>query len=71
MTFKEAPKDLSTLALEGVSNLRGDSEVVRFDYRGDMGILIGRLAGFGVRDFVAEPASLREAFFEVYAGEQR
>jgi hypothetical protein len=36
-----------------------------------MDILIARLAGLGVRDFVAEPASLREAFFEVYAGEGR
>jgi ABC-2 type transport system ATP-binding protein len=71
VTFKEPPDDLSALDLEGVSHLRGDSEVVRFDYRGDMDILIARLAGLGVRDFVAEPASLREAFFEVYAGEGR
>ena len=71
VTFKDPPIDLSVLDLEGVSHLRGDSVVVRFDYRGDMDILIARLAGLGVGDFVAEPASLREAFFEVYAGGKR
>src|SRR5919106_3452879 len=71
VTFNDPPDDLSVLDLEGVSRLRGDSEVVRFDYRGDMDILIARLAGLGVGDFVAEPASLREAFFEVYTGEER
>jgi ABC-2 type transport system ATP-binding protein len=71
VTFKRPLDEPSVLDLAGVSHLRGDSEVVHFDYRGDMNVLIDRLSGLGVRDFLAEPASLREAFFEVYAGEQK
>jgi hypothetical protein len=59
------------LDLQGVSHLRGDSKLVHFDYRGDMNGLIDRLSGLGVHDFLAEPASLREAFFEVYGAEQK
>jgi beta-exotoxin I transport system ATP-binding protein len=71
VSFKHSLDDLSVLDLEGVSHLRGDSKVVRFDYRGDMNDLIDRLSGLGVHDFLAEPASLREAFFEVYGTEQK
>ena len=70
VTFKRPVTDLSVVGVAGVSRLRGDSRVVHFDYRGDMHALIDRLSGLGVEDFLAEPASLREAFFEVYEGEQ-
>jgi ABC-2 type transport system ATP-binding protein len=70
VTFKRPVTDLSVVEVAGVSRLRGDSRVARFDYRGDMHALIDRLSGLGVEDFLAEPASLREAFFEVYEGEQ-
>lgn len=69
-TLKRPPERLSVLDLEGVSKLRGDSRMIRFDYRGDMQALIARLSEFGIEDFLAEPASLREAFFEVYGGEE-
>jgi ABC-2 type transport system ATP-binding protein len=71
VSFKHPLDDLSVLDLEGVSHLRGDSKVVHFDYRGDMNGLIDRLSRLGVHDFLAEPASLREAFFEVYGREQK
>jgi ABC-2 type transport system ATP-binding protein len=68
--FKRPATDVSVLEVPGLSRLRGDSTVVHFDYRGDMDALIDRLSAFGIEDFLAEPASLREAFFEVYGGEQ-
>jgi len=69
-TFKAPVDDVSALDLPGVSRLGGDSKIVHFDYRGDMEDLLKRLTELGIEDFMAEPASLREAFFEVYGGEQ-
>ncbi|MGH2747661.1 MAG: ABC transporter ATP-binding protein [Actinomycetota bacterium] len=70
VTFKQPVTDLSVLEVAGVARLRGDSRVVHFDYQGDMHALIDRLSDLGVEDFLAEPASLREAFFAVYEEEQ-
>ena len=70
VTLRDPASDNSTLELPGVSQVRGDGRIVHFDYRGDMQPLLDRLAKLGVEDFLAEPASLREAFFEVYGREQ-
>lgn len=70
VTLKDPSVDRAAFELPGVSELRGDDRIVHFDYRGDMQPLLDRLAGVGVEDFLAEPASLREAFFEVYGREQ-
>jgi ABC-2 type transport system ATP-binding protein len=70
VTLKDPSVDRADFELPGVSELRGDGRIVHFDYRGDMQPLLDRLASVGVEDFLAEPASLREAFFEVYGREQ-
>jgi ABC-2 type transport system ATP-binding protein len=70
VTLKELGADRSALDLPGVSRVRDDDPVLHFDYRGDMQPLLDRLAKLGVEDFLAEPASLREAFFEVYGREE-
>lgn len=71
VTFKQPLFDFSRLDVAGITQLRGDSKAVHFDYRGDMQVLINRLSELGVKDFLAEPASLQEAFFEVYQEEQK
>lgn len=70
VTLKDPAADLSAFELPGVSGVRGDERIVHFDYRGDMHPLLERLSTLGVEDFLAEPATLREAFFEVYGQEQ-
>jgi ABC-2 type transport system ATP-binding protein len=70
VTLKDLAADRSALELPGVSSVRGDERIVHFDYRGDMQPLLDRLSKLGVEDFLAEPASLREAFFEVYGREE-
>ena len=71
VTLRNRAADHSSLELPGVSEVRGDGRIVHFDYRGEMQALLDRLAKLGVEDFLAEPASLREAFFEVYGREQK
>jgi ABC-2 type transport system ATP-binding protein len=61
--------DRSLLEIPGVSALDGDGNRFRFEFRGDMEPLIRVLAGLPVQDFLSEPESLAEAFFEVYQGE--
>jgi hypothetical protein len=70
VTLKDPSVDRAAFQLPGVSELRGDDRILHFDYRGDMQQLLDRLVTVGVEDFLAEPASLREAFFEVYGREQ-
>ena len=52
--------------LAGVSNLRADGRVVRFDHHGDVRALIAYLSSIRVEDVLIEPETLLEAFFEVY-----
>ena len=67
--LKEPLSDRSRLSLPGVSAFEGDGTRFRFEYRGDMQPLIEVLATLPVQEFLAEPESLAEAFFEVYGGE--
>ncbi len=58
----------SALAAAGASELTGEGQVWRFDVQGAMGPVIRALACFAIRDFLAEPERLEEAFFDVYEG---
>ena len=69
VVLKEPLSDPSRLSLPGVSAFEGDETRFRFEYRGDMQPLIQVLATLPVQEFLAEPESLAEAFFEVYGGE--
>jgi ABC-2 type transport system ATP-binding protein len=69
VVLREPLADRGRLEIPGVSALDGDGTRFRFEYRGDMGSLIQVLAGLPVQDFLAEPESLAEAFFEVYQGD--
>jgi ABC-2 type transport system ATP-binding protein len=68
VVLKEPLTDPSRLSLPGVSGFEGDGTRFRFEYRGDMQPLIQVLAALPVQEFLAEPESLAEAFFEVYGG---
>jgi ABC-2 type transport system ATP-binding protein len=59
------------LDIEGVSEQvwNGEATHVRFEFRGDMAPLMDRLAGAHVLEFLSEPESLADAFFEIYGGE--
>jgi ABC-2 type transport system ATP-binding protein len=69
VVLKDPHSDASRLSLPGVSSFEGDGTRFRFEYRGDMEPLIQVLATLPVQEFLAEPESLAEAFFEVYGGE--
>ncbi len=61
----QPPADL--LELEGVTHLVRTGELhMRFEFRGDMGPLIRSLARAEVLEFLAEPESLADAFFDIY-----
>jgi ABC-2 type transport system ATP-binding protein len=68
LQLKEPLADRSVLAVAGLTDLEGDGTSFRFSFRGDMEPLVRALAALPVRDFVAEPERLSEAFFEVYEG---
>ena len=70
VVLKEPLSDPSRLSLPGVSAFEGDGTRFRFEYRGDMQPLIQVLATLPVQEFLAEPESLTEAFFEVYGGDR-
>jgi ABC-2 type transport system ATP-binding protein len=57
--------------LDGISDLviSDDGLHARFEFRGDMGPLIRRLARAPVLEFLAEPESLAEAFYDIYGDE--
>ena len=66
LTLKE-PGSSRLLDLPGISDVvEHDGLHYRFEYRGDMEPLMKRLARAKVLEFIAEPESLAEAFFEVY-----
>jgi hypothetical protein len=55
------------LELPGVSQLHADGEThIRFEYRGDMEPLMRALGRAEVLEFLSEPESLTEAFFDIY-----
>jgi len=61
----EVPAGL--LDIEGVSDLvMASPSHARFEFRGDMQPLIERLAAVHVLEFLAEPESLADAFFDIY-----
>jgi ABC-2 type transport system ATP-binding protein len=57
--------------LPGAFNLARVGDTLRFDHRGDMAPLIAALAALPVVDFVSEPGSLLDVFFEIYGTESR
>lgn len=67
--LKEPLKQDAIFELPGVARLRVEDRTVRFDYLGDMQPLIQMLATLPVVEFLSEPESLTEAFFEVYSEE--
>ena len=68
LTLRTAPP-AGFLDMPGVRDLQGDGIRFVFDFQGDMGDLIRRLAPLDVQEFLAEPESLTEAFFDVYGEE--
>lgn len=67
--LKESLKQEAIFQLPGVAQLRVEDRTVMFDYLGDMQPLIQVLATLPVLEFLSEPESLTEAFFEVYSEE--
>jgi ABC-2 type transport system ATP-binding protein len=57
--------------LPGAIALRRDRTTLRFDHRGEMAPLLQTLARLPVIEFLSEPESLLEAFFEIYEQEPR
>jgi ABC-2 type transport system ATP-binding protein len=68
LLLKDPLPDRSVLAMPGLEGLDGDGTSFRFSFRGDMEPLLRVLGTLPVRDFIAEPERLSEAFFEVYEG---
>ena len=66
VTLRKAPASPIELDLEGVSDLSMAGLEIKFDYRGDMQPLLKKLARLPVEEFLSEPETLLEAFFEVY-----
>jgi hypothetical protein len=65
LTLKDpAPPDL--LDVPGVSEVTGSGAHLRFEFRGDMEPLMRRLGTVAVLEFLAEPESLADAFFDVF-----
>lgn len=56
--------------LDGVSDVAGEAMHLTFEHRGDMRPLLGRIAGADVVEFLAEPESLADAFFEIFREER-
>jgi ABC-2 type transport system ATP-binding protein len=68
LELEDALDPRPALAAAGATDLAGEGQVWRFDVQGAMGPVLRALAGFAVRDFLAEPERLEEAFFDVYEG---
>lgn len=60
------PAPHGALDLPGITDLHVEDTRYRFDFRGEMSELIRRLADLDVEEFLAEPESLTDAFFDVY-----
>lgn len=66
LTLKDDAPD-GLLDLPGVANVVSrNGTLFRFEYRGDMEPLLRRLGSARVLEFLAEPESLADAFFDVY-----
>ncbi len=57
--------------LAGAFNVSRVGDRVRFDHKGDMMPLLQQLATLPVVDFVSEPGSLLDVFFEIYGEDSR
>ncbi|HEX2178673.1 MAG TPA: ABC transporter ATP-binding protein [Actinomycetota bacterium] len=64
------PAPLGLSRVPGVSNVMVNGPRYRFDVTGDMGPLLRWIAPANPLDFVAEPVSLSEAFFEIFEEDQ-
>jgi ABC-2 type transport system ATP-binding protein len=65
------PAPLALGRVPGVSNVLVNGNRYKFDVAGDMGPLLRWIAPMNPVDFVAEPVSLSEAFFEIYEDGQQ
>jgi ABC-2 type transport system ATP-binding protein len=68
-----APDSASAIppTLPGAFNVARVGDSLRFDHRGDMTALISALGDLPVVDFVSEPGSLLDVFFEIYGTDSR
>jgi len=57
------------LELEGLSDLKISDRLLKFNFRGEMQPLLKRLARLPVEEFLSQPETLLEAFFDVYLEE--
>jgi len=70
-TFGPDAASAMPTTLPGAFNVASVGDTLRFDHRGDMSALISALAALPVVDFVSEPGSLLDVFFEVYGTDPR
>jgi len=70
-TFAPSAAAALPATLPGAFNVTRVGDILRFDHRGDMTALISALADLPVVDFVSEPGSLLDVFFEVYGTDAR
>jgi len=70
VTFEPSDQPLPD-TLPGAFNVSRIGDRLRFDHKGDMLPLLSALARLPVVDFVSEPGSLLDVFFEIYGEESR
>jgi ABC-2 type transport system ATP-binding protein len=70
-TFAPNATSAMPTTLPGASNVARVGDTLRFDHRGDMTALISALGDLPVVDFVSEPGSLLDVFFEIYGTDSR
>jgi len=72
VVLKSEPSSLEALRLPGLSWTQQDgaARTLHFDYTGDMEPLVRALSSMHVEEFLAEPESLSEAFFDIFESEQ-
>jgi ABC-2 type transport system ATP-binding protein len=66
VTIAGPPPDPAELRLPDAVDVRVEGNTLRFDHTGVMGPLLRALAGLPVVEFLSEPESLMEAFFDIY-----
>jgi len=71
VTLRKAPAAGIELDLEGVSELSITGLTIKFDFSGDMQPLLRKLAKLAVEEFLSEPETLLEAFFDVYLDQDK
>jgi ABC-2 type transport system ATP-binding protein len=70
-TFAPDAEFAMPTTLPGAFNVARVGDTLRFDHRGDMTAVISALSDLPVVDFVSEPGSLLDVFFEIYGTDSR